>query len=134
MRITVDKQTKKFYLAFAANERNAKQGRWVSAVGHEIHVGKHRFSATVFDPDEIVISEVTSGIRVMNIPITQEIRRMIETKENVLTYLKHVGETSLTRIIEKHDFDKAVADGKRMSYNMLGEMPPIEAFNMESAE
>ncbi|WP_275887895.1 hypothetical protein [Bacillus amyloliquefaciens] len=40
----------------------------------------------------------------------------------------------MTRIIEKHDFDKAVADGKRMSYNMLGEMPPIEAFNMESAE
>ncbi|MEH2980201.1 MULTISPECIES: hypothetical protein [Bacillus amyloliquefaciens group] len=130
MKVTVDKQTKKFYLAF--NTHNSKRNKWVPAVGHEIQVGKYRFSAVPASADHIIISEVTSGVEVMNIKMSQETQ--ISTKKDTLDFLKSIGETSLTEIIEKnHDFDKAVANGKKRSYSMLGEMPPIEVFDMEGA-
>ncbi|MGY8615305.1 hypothetical protein [Bacillus velezensis] len=131
MRVTVDEQLKKFYLVIV-NMSNPKDCHWVPAIGHEIQVGKYRFSVVPASADHLIVSEVTSGVEVMNIKMSQETQ--VSAKKDVLDLLRSIGETSLTEIIEKnHDFDKAVANGKKRSYSMLGEMPPIEVYDMEGA-
>ncbi|MCM3413549.1 hypothetical protein [Metabacillus litoralis] len=116
MEITVNEQTQKFYLAL---------DRWVDVVGHEITIGKYRFCAIPIK-DHINVSEVTTGAKVYNIPVDLTIALLTQTKEDTIQFLYKVGE-SVKRIIEKQDdFDAVLADMKKIAFERLGDMPPIE--------
>lgn len=116
MKITVNEQTQRFYLAM--NE-------WKSAIGHEIIVGKYRFCAIPLSKS-INISEVTSGSKVFDIPMTLAISLNTESKESTLIFLNKVGE-SLSRIIgDQKKFDEELAKMKEKAFERLGQMPTIE--------
>ncbi|PEU07176.1 hypothetical protein CN525_26765, partial [Bacillus sp. AFS014408] len=75
-------QSQRFYLAFE---------KWESAVGHEIKVGQYRFCAIPLS-ESINISEVTSGVNAINIPMSLEIRMVTATKEETMKFFEKVGE------------------------------------------
>ncbi|MFP7702177.1 hypothetical protein [Bacillus sp. C15] len=132
MKVTVDKQTKKFYLAF--NTHNSKRNKWVPAVGHEIQVGKYRFCA-IPSFDHINVSEVTTGLQFLKVPITSKIYQMTTNKEDTLKLFESVGE-DLIRIINRHStavIDKSLIEQRKDIFNKFGEMPPIEVFDIEGA-
>ncbi|WP_416515909.1 hypothetical protein ACM9DY_09570 [Bacillus velezensis] len=133
MKITVDKKVKKFYLAFS-NTRKPKDGKWKPAVGHEIQVGKYRFCA-IPTFDHINVSEVTTGLQVLKIPMTPSIYQKTLDKKDTLKLFESVGE-DLIKIIKKQsaaDLDKSLIEKRRIIFSMLGEMPPIEVYDMEGA-
>ncbi|CAM4012491.1 hypothetical protein BAMA_12500 [Bacillus manliponensis] len=116
MKITVNEQTQRFYLAC---------DKWEPVVGHEIKVGKYRFCAIPLS-DSINISEVTSGIHAISIPIDSRILMATSTKEDTMRVLAKVGE-GLRRILERQsNLDESLAKKKKIAFERLGEMPPIE--------
>ncbi|MEK4096920.1 MULTISPECIES: hypothetical protein [Bacillus] len=116
MEIKVNEQAQRFYLAF---------DEWVPAVGHEIKVGKYRFCAIQLS-DSINISEVTSGIHAISIPIDSRILMATSTKEDTMRVLAKAGE-GLRRILERQsNLDESLAKKKKIAFERLGEMPPIE--------
>ncbi|MRC81645.1 hypothetical protein GH883_34105, partial [Bacillus thuringiensis] len=90
MEIKVNEQAQRFYLAF---------DEWVPAVGHEIKVGKYRFCAIPLSKS-INISEVTSGVHAMSIPIDFRIWMATSTKEDTMRFLEKAGE-GLKRILKR---------------------------------
>lgn len=115
MKVTVNEQTQRFYLAL---------DKWVDLVGHEIKVGKYRFCAIPLK-DKINVSEVTTGAKVYNIPVDFTISVLTETKEGTIQFCYQIGE-SLKRIIEKqNDFDSMLADMRKRAFERLGDMPQI---------
>lgn len=103
MEIKVNEQAQRFYLAF---------DEWVPAVGHEIKVGKYRFCAIQLS-DSINISEVTSGIHAISIPIDSRILMATSTKEDTMRVLAKAGE-GLRRILERQsNLDESLAKRKR---------------------
>jgi hypothetical protein len=121
VKITVNEQTQRFYLA-------AKE--WVPMVGHEIKVGDYKFFA-IPGSKAIRISEVESGCKVFDIPMTISVMFKTGTKEDALNYLHEVGE-SLERIIKDvPNFDKKIKHMKSVAFNQLGERPPIEDVNTD---
>jgi hypothetical protein len=119
LEVTVSEQAKRFYLAF---------DKWQPAVGHEINVGKYRFCAIPLS-SVLNISEVTSGAKVLNIPMTLEIMMITVSKEDSIEYFKQVGQKLKLAIERAKDFDEHVSNMKQMAFERLGEMPPIEEFD-----
>lgn len=116
MEIKVNEQAQRFYLAF---------DEWVPAVGHEIKVGKYRFFAIPLSKS-INISEVTSGVHAISIPIDSRIWMATSTKEDTIRFLEKAGE-GLKRILEKQsNLDELLAKQKKVAFDRLGKMPPIE--------
>ncbi|MFB1100877.1 hypothetical protein [Terribacillus sp. JSM ZJ617] len=116
MKISVNEKTQRFYLA--ANE-------WVPMVGHEIKVGKYKFFA-IPGSTAIRISEVESGCKLFDIPMSMSVMAQTSTKEDALNYLLEVG-ASLERIIKKRPkFDVELKKVKQIAFDKLGERPPIE--------
>ncbi|MFS0882887.1 hypothetical protein [Metabacillus niabensis] len=121
MKIEVNDKTKKFYLA---------TDKWKPVVGHEIKVGKYKFCAIPIN-DFVNVSEVTSGAKVFNIPMTSEIIIGTQSKDDSMRFLKKIGE-SLSRIISSIDnFDTHIEKMKKIAFERLGEMPPIENVDMD---
>ncbi|AGE75853.1 hypothetical protein P9W99_19570 [Bacillus cereus] len=116
MEIKVNEQAQRFYLAF---------DEWVPAVGHEIKVGKYRFCAIPLSKS-INISEVTSGVHAMSIPIDFRIWMATSTKEDTMRFLEKAGE-GLKRILKRQsNLDELLKKNKKIAFDRLGEMPPIE--------
>ncbi|MED3539318.1 hypothetical protein ABEX53_32880 [Bacillus toyonensis] len=116
MEIKVNEQTQRFYLAF---------DEWVPAVGHEIKVGQYRFCAIPLS-DSINVSEVTSGVKAISVPINLKVWMLTSTKEDTMRFLEKVG-GQLKLIMEKRgDFDELLKKQKKIAFERLGEMPPIE--------
>ncbi|OWT50538.1 hypothetical protein [Bacillus sp. K2I17] len=116
MEIKVNEQTQRFYLAFE---------KWEAVVGHEIKIGKYRFCAIPLSKS-INISEVTSGVHAITIPIDLGIWMATSTKEDTMKFLEKAGE-GLKRIIEKQsNFNELLTKQKKVAFERLGEMPPIE--------
>ncbi|MDC2867582.1 hypothetical protein [Bacillus sp. BP-3] len=116
MEIKVNEQTQRFYLAFE---------KWEAAVGHEIKVEKYRFCAIPLSKS-INISEVTSGVHAISIPIDSRIWMATSTKEDTMRFLAKAGE-GLKRILEKQsNLDELLAKQKKVAFSRLGAMPPIE--------
>ena len=116
MEIKVNEQAQRFYLAF---------DEWVPAVGHEIKVGKYRFCAIRLSKS-INISEVTSGVHAMSIPIDFRIWMATSTKEDTMRFLEKAGE-GLKRILKRQsNLDELLEKNKKIAFDRLGEMPPIE--------
>lgn len=116
MKITVNEQAQRFYLA---------TNRWEPVVGHEIKVGKYKFCAIPLK-GHINVSEVTSGCKLFNIPMNFMIMLETGNKEGTMNFLIKVGE-SIKRIIDKQDdFDRMLEDMKTLALDRLGKMPPVE--------
>ncbi|PEF32976.1 hypothetical protein [Bacillus wiedmannii] len=116
MEIKVNEQTQRFYLAFE---------KWEPAVGHEIRIGQYRFCAIPLSKS-IDISEVTSGAKIISIPMSLELMTITATKEGTMQFLKKFGERLKLKIESMKDFDKQLGKMKKRSLDLLGEMPPIE--------
>lgn len=123
MKITVNEQPQTFWLAFP--------DKWVEGTGHEIKVGKYRFSAVPvtgrFGLLQINVSEVTTGTRVMTIPIDPIIYYSTETKEQSLEYFHHIGKR-LKKIIEKVNMDEHLKNARKRIAETHGEMPEIKYY------
>lgn len=120
MEIKVNEQAQKFNLA-------TNQGNWQQAIGHEIQVGKYRFCAVPMGY-HINVSEITTGVRAINVAITQEVWDETRTKEDTVKYLYKVGKR-MEEVINKvgsSNLDKLIADSKKNNLEKIGEMPPIE--------
>ncbi|MGE1044063.1 hypothetical protein ACQGRZ_28505 [Bacillus wiedmannii] len=116
MEIKVNEQAQRFYLAF---------DEWVPAVGHEIKIGQYRFCAIPLSKS-INISEVTSGVHAMSIPIDFRIWMATSTKEDTMRFLEKAGE-GLKRILERQsNLEELLEKNKKIAFDRLGEMPPIE--------
>jgi len=116
MKIEVNEQTQKFYLAL---------DEWLPVTGHGITVGEYKFCAIPMN-DIVNVSEATSGCKVFNIPMNPEIIVATSTKENTIHFLSEVG-ISLKGIIEKQsNFDEHVKKMRKVAFESLGEMPQIE--------
>lgn len=121
MKITVNEQPQQFYLAFK---------EWTPAVGHGIKVGNYQFCA-IPTKDVIIVSEVTTGANVMNIPLDLVTRFMTVTKESTIDYFYIVGER-IKKILEKQsDFDGMLAEMQKITYELLGDMPEIKNIELE---
>ncbi|MBG9611695.1 hypothetical protein [Bacillus cereus] len=116
MEIKVNEQFQRFHLAF---------DKWVPAVGHEIQVGKYRFCAIPVR-DAIYVSEVTSGVKAISVPINLRVWMLISTQEETLKFLEKVGEHLKRLIEERGNFDELLETQKKTAFERLGKMPPIE--------
>ncbi|MDA2480735.1 hypothetical protein ACS2TZ_21845 [Bacillus cereus group sp. Bce025] len=116
MKIKVNEQSQRFHLAF---------DEWVPAVGHEIKVGKYRFCAIPLS-DAINVSEVTSGVKAISVPINLKVWMLTSTKEDTMKFLEKVGEHLKLIIEERGNFDELLEKQKKIAFERLGEMPPIE--------
>lgn len=121
MKITVNEQPQRFYLA--------TEKLWKPMVGHEIRVGKYRFCAIPMD-GYINITEVTSGLQIVEIPMSLGVTIETVTKEGAISWLYKVGE-SLLKIVRMKDYDKQLEKMKKMTIEKLGDMPPIEDVDMD---
>ncbi|MCA1066095.1 hypothetical protein QTG56_25605 (plasmid) [Rossellomorea sp. AcN35-11] len=121
MKISVNEQTQTFYIAGS---------EWVPTVGHEIRVGDYRFCALPLESG-INISEVTSGMRVLNLPLTEEVHALTETKEGSMIYFLKVGEGIKKLIEEMSDFDEHLSKMVKKSVEKLGKIPPIEDYDSD---
>ncbi|SPR94873.1 hypothetical protein [Bacillus altitudinis] len=121
MKITVNEQSQRFYLATTKD--------WKPMVGHEIRVGKYRFCAIPMD-GHINITEVTSGLQIVEIPMSLGVMIETVTKEGAISWLYKVGE-SLLKIVRMKDYDKQLEKMKKMTIEKLGDMPPIEDVDMD---
>lgn len=120
MEIKVNEQAQKFHLA-------TNMGNWQQAIGHEIQVGKYRFCAIPMRY-HINVSEVTTGVRAINVNITQEVWDETRTKEDTVKFLYKVGKR-MEEVINKVGIsylDKLIEDSKKNNLEKIGEMPPIE--------
>lgn len=116
MKITVNEQVQRFYLA--------TNKRWVPAVGHEIKVGKYSFSAIPVN-GKINVSEVTTGMKFFDIPLTPEVMEFTEFKEGAFIFFHEIGESLKKRLMKIDDFDAVLSLMNRSVIDRLGERPPI---------
>ncbi|WP_088005626.1 hypothetical protein [Indiicoccus explosivorum] len=116
MKVTVNEQTQRFYLAFE---------KWEPAVGHEIKVGKYQFCA-IPSGSHINISDVSSGVKVFDIPMNLEVMMQTGTKEGTIQFLGKVGNGLVRLIKSTPDFDKQLVKMKKVAVDRLGEKPFVE--------
>lgn len=127
MIISVDEQPKKFYVE--------GEKEWTPAIGHEIEVGEYRFWGIPFGNQEmgykIKIAEVTSGKRITNFTIPEDMLWAISDKKDKMTFLKKVG-SAMAKIIDKtSDFPIRLAESKKEISERLGCMPPVEDYHFK---
>lgn len=124
MEIKVNAQPQQFYLAMPARKK------WTPVAGHEIKVGKYRFFASPIG-DVINVSEVTTGAKVMNIPLDPVTLFMTAEKEGAIDYFHMVGER-IKKVLEKlNDFDSMLEEFQKEAFEQLGEMPEIIDVEMD---
>lgn len=117
MKIKVNEQSQKFHLATTEG--------YVHGIGHGIQVGKYKFCAIPIGKN-INISEVTTGVKVINVPITIDIFIQTSTKEDTMKFLVKVGEM-VKRIISKaENIDTLIEDAKKSIVESFGEIPQPE--------
>lgn len=117
MEIKINEQSQKFHLATTEG--------YVHGIGHGIQVGKYKFCAIPIGKN-INISEVTTGVKVINVPITIDIYIQTSTKEDAMKFLVKVGEM-VKRIISKaENIDTLIEDAKKSIVESFGEIPQPE--------
>ncbi|PEF68717.1 hypothetical protein [Bacillus cereus] len=117
MEIKINEQSQKFHLATTEG--------YVHGIGHGIQVGKYKFCAIPIGKN-INISEITTGVKVINVPITIDIFIQTSTKEDAKKFLVKVGEM-VKRIISKaENIDTLIEDAKKSIVESFGEIPQPE--------
>ena len=117
MNVTVNEQPQLFYLA--------GKNKWMTGAGHGIMVGEYHFCAIPFRGC-INITEVTSGAKVVEIPIDTNIHMLTQTKKGTLRFFEAVGEMLITTIESTPNFDKEIQRLKGIAFETLGEMPTAD--------
>lgn len=117
MEITVSQESKRFSLSY--------QKGWKQGVGHQINVGPYRFSA-VATTNSIIISEITSGYNMLNLPINFYVMLRTATKESAMDFYKEVGGSLKKLILSQPNFDELIKNAAAESAELFGPMPPIE--------
>lgn len=121
MKIEVEEQTKRFYLAF---------NQWRPQVGHGINVGDYSFFA-VPTPEGINVSEATSGLKMFVVPLTIEVALVTATKEESLKFLYEVGKIIRKKINKQNNFHKILEEERIKAISRLGPMPEIEIIDTD---
>ncbi|PFU71826.1 hypothetical protein [Bacillus thuringiensis] len=117
MEIKVNEQSQKFHLATTEG--------YVHGVGHGIQVGKYKFCAIPIG-ENINISEVKTGVKVINVPITTDVLIQTSTKEDAMKFFVKVGEM-VKRIISKaENIDLLIEESKESIVESFGEIPQPE--------
>lgn len=116
MEIQVNDQPQRFYLAL---------DYWAPVVGHEISIGKYRFCAIPMSK-EINVSEVTSGNKVISIPIDNKFMGITGNKENTLLFFESIGRVLAKKLITYPGFKEKLEEGRLNTIAKLGPMPPIQ--------
>ncbi|MEA0556057.1 hypothetical protein U1P98_18555 [Lysinibacillus irui] len=118
MKIEVDGQFKKFWLAYPQ--------QWVPFYGHEIKIGKYSFCAGGTERG-IVVSETSTGSRVITLPHNFLTHIMGATREGTLDYYETFVAPMLVNAIKRNDLDKMLVEMKeKIATFGIGEMPLIE--------
>jgi len=126
LNIEVNKQPKTVWLAIGS--------KWAGVVGHVISVGKYEFSIVVIDY-VIRVSELTSGGLLFTVTLEGDTLAMTETEERALLFYEAVIGTSIVEVINKFGdsvFGERIEEHKKIAYESLGEMPPIEDYDISS--
>lgn len=115
--IYVDDQFKKFWLAY--------QGEWRPFYGHEIKVGKYRFVVGGKDGG-LLISELTTGAKVKQIPMNPLLLLSTTTREDTLEfYQKNVG-MMLSKLVQLDVFNYEIQRVRNVVKEEFPPQPPIE--------
>ncbi|MCR6096900.1 hypothetical protein HXA31_20285 [Salipaludibacillus agaradhaerens] len=126
MKITVDREPKRFYLALS---------EWTIAYGHKIQVGDYSFCAIPKDR-EIHIFEETSGMRVTAINYGDSLTNiLLSTKEGALQYFDEIGKY-LSKVIKRQGeeiFTCRIEKNRQIIIDKLGEKPPTEDHDIPDA-
>jgi len=117
MEAKIDRQLKKFWLAY--------NDGWKHAVGHEVQVDNYRFSVCPTKKG-IVISEVTTGMRIEVYGYNVITDTMCATKEGMIDYINIFVVPRLISIVEKKDLGTIIKECVAKAEKTLGKMPPIE--------
>ncbi|MFA2556169.1 hypothetical protein AB1I77_25580 [Bacillus paranthracis] len=121
MKIEISGKTKRFYLAF---------DKWVAAVGHEIKIGKYQFCA-VPTSKGVNISEVTSGAKILHVPMSVELYLLGSTKQGFVKALEKYAGVIKEKIEKENSFDELITSMQQKTVSKLGEMPPIESIDVD---
>ncbi|MFE8697961.1 hypothetical protein ACFYKT_16590 [Cytobacillus sp. FJAT-53684] len=128
MEVTVNEQAKRFWMArkFPDNGKH----EWKPVVGHEIKVGEFSFFVAALPNNILNVSEVTTGYKVFEVPLTIVDLIVTDTKEQTMEFYRdYVGER-LKRIIQKEPtLKQQLASVQAKQKELLGEMPKIEDFD-----
>lgn len=126
MDIEVNKQPKTVWLS--------TKSKWAGVVGHVISVGKYDFSIVVIDY-VIRVSELTSGSLLFTVTLEGDTLAMTATEERALLFYETVIGTSIVEVINKlgdNAFEERIGEYKKIACESLGEMPPIEDYDISS--
>lgn len=125
MEVTVNEQAKRFWMARTFLDNG--EHMWKPVVGHEITVGEFSFFIAALPNNLLNVSEVTTGYKVFEIPLTFVDLIVTDTKEQTMEFYRdYVGER-LKRIIQKTpNLKQQVSAVRENQQEQLGEMPPIE--------
>ncbi|MGD6838226.1 hypothetical protein ACQCVL_17090 [Bacillus thuringiensis] len=88
-------------------------------------MGQYRFCAISLS-DSINVSEVTSGVKAISVPIKLKVWMLTSTKEDAMRFLEKVGEQLKIIMEERGDFDELLQKQKNIDFERLGEIPSIE--------
>jgi len=117
METYVDGQFKKFWLAY--------KNEWRPFYGHEIKVGEHRFVVGGKDGG-MLISELTTGAKVKQIPMNPLLLLSTVTREDTLEfYRKNIG-PMLSKLVQLDVFKQEVERLGKAVKKEFPPQPPIE--------
>lgn len=123
MEIKVNKQAKRFYLAW--------EDKWVGVVGHEIKVGKYSFCAISMPTGILNVSETTTGLKFHELLMNDYVLSETDTKEKTFEFLEKAGESIRRRIENTKVFDKQIIQGRKITEERLGKKPKTENVDIE---
>jgi len=131
MKIKVNEQIQTFYLS-SINTKTGKY-KWNKAHGHGLEIGKYKFCAIPTE-NELNISEVSTGSKLITYPITHEMLFSTGTKDDFVKYVYKIGEKVAEIIKGTKDFDKKILLKQRLVKTNLEEKPVSENIDLEGEE
>ena len=120
MNVIIDERMKKFWLA------NKSEG-WVDAFGFEMQIDEYRFSMVGSD-GKIILSEVTSGIRVGALEVPDELYDALNSKARLFHFFREVVAHVLIDFIENTPFTTEYESMRDRVFELQGEMPLFYVF------
>ncbi|HLR91695.1 MAG TPA: hypothetical protein VK048_01380, partial [Atopostipes sp.] len=102
----------------------ATEEKWISGAGHEIRVGKYRFSAVPVSTG-IIVSELNTGHRVHKFTLTPDV--VMYDKAELMDHFMELGKDikKIIDSVDSVDFEKMLQDAQKRN-EKLGPMPGIE--------
>ena len=126
MKVTVNGQLQTFWLAH--------NDGWKKAVGHGVRVGEYQFCVIPLQ-GKLNVTEVTTGLRAMQLPIYPWEYDFMSDKASVIEYIREaIGEELAQRIPKYKDFSSSLKKQQKAQFERLGERPPVEDYHEQVVE